>query len=139
MRIYIYAIWFPTSKKYYIGQTCNLKARMKNHFYSGSLVYYALWKYDDWKISILHTCKTRDEAYRIEIEEIRNYNSIAPNGYNLTRGGDGSFSLLEETLEEEYRVIQDYEINGIPALQKQYDEQYKLKREVQNEVHNRCK
>jgi len=98
-RIYIYAIWFPTSKKYYIGQTWNLDKRMQEHLKSGSLVYKALWKYDDWQISILHTCKTRDEANRIEIEEIRNFNSVAPNGYNLTRGGEGGISC-EKTKEK---------------------------------------
>lgn len=87
MKIYIYAIWFPTSKKYYIGQTQNLKARMQAHFKSRNIIYNALWKYNDWQISVLHTCKTRDEANRIEIEEIRNFNSVVPNGYNLTKGG----------------------------------------------------
>lgn len=100
MKIYIYQIWFPTSKKSYIGQTDNLQRRMPNHLKSGSLVCKALWKYDDWQITILHTCKTRDEANRIEIEEIRNFNSIAPNGYNLTAGGDGSGIPCEETREK---------------------------------------
>jgi len=89
MKIYIYIIWFPTSDKYYIGQTHNLRGRMFTHLNVDSLVGKALYKYDDWKISILHTCKTRDEANLIEIEEIRNFNSVAPNGYNLTRGGEG--------------------------------------------------
>lgn len=89
MKIFIYKIYFPTSKKYYIGQTNDLDKRMIQHLNHHFLVGNALWKYDDWKILILHTCKTRDEANRIEIECIRNSNSIAPNGYNLTRGGDG--------------------------------------------------
>lgn len=89
MKIYIYQIYFPTSKKCYIGQTRYLNKRMSNHPRSGSLVCKALYKYDDWKVSILHTCKNRDEANRIEIEEIRNFNSVAPHGYNLTAGGEG--------------------------------------------------
>jgi len=63
---------------------------MFTHLEADTLVGRALWKYDDWQVSKLHTCKTRDEANRIEIECIRNFNSIAPNGYNLTRGGDGA-------------------------------------------------
>jgi len=90
MRIFVYAIWFPTSKKYYIGQTCNLKGRMKTHLNNNSLVGSALRKYDDWQVSILHVRKTRDEINLLEIECIRNFNSVAPNGYNLTRGGDGA-------------------------------------------------
>ena len=62
---------------------------MMKHLDSPYLVGKALQKYEDWKVSILHTCKTRKEANRIEIEEIRNFNSVAPNGYNLTRGGEG--------------------------------------------------
>ena len=88
-RIYIYRIYFPTPDKYYVGQTNNIKKRMSNHLIAGHAIHKALWKYDDWIIEILHTCKSRDEANRIEIEEIRHYNCIAPNGYNLTRGGDG--------------------------------------------------
>lgn len=89
MKIYIYAIWFPTSKKYYIGQTRNLKSRLEGHFISGSLVCKALWKYDNWQVSILHTIEDQNNANLMEIEDIRNFNSVAPNGYNLTRGGDG--------------------------------------------------
>lgn len=88
MKFYIYQIYFPISKKSYIGQTFNLKGRLEEHLRSGRLVCKALWKYDNWQISVLHTCKTRNEANKIEIEEIRNFNSVAPNGYNLTHGGD---------------------------------------------------
>jgi len=97
MKIYIYLIWFPTSNKYYIGQTQNLKARMDAHLNSNYLVGRALNKYDDWQISVLHIRKSRNETNLLEIEEIRNYNSVAPNGYNLTRGGDGLFNPSEET------------------------------------------
>ena len=91
IRIYVYIIRFPTSKKLYIGQTIDLKRRLLyQHLNSDSLVGRALNKYDDWQIFKLHTCKTRDEANRIEIEEIRNFNSIHPNGYNVTRGGSDS-------------------------------------------------
>jgi len=93
MKIHIYQIWFPTSKKSYVGQTAYLEKRMQQHLCSGSLVCKALYKYDDWQVSILHTCKTRDEANRIEIEEIRNFNSVAPNGYNLTHGGEGGDTI----------------------------------------------
>ena len=63
---------------------------MQQHICSGSLVCKALLKVNNWQVSILHICKTRDEANRIEIEEIRNFNSVAPNGYNLTHGGEGA-------------------------------------------------
>lgn len=92
-QIYIYAIYFPTSKKYYVGQTCNLKRRMEQHLCSDSLVCRALYKYNDWQIEILHTTKDKDAANLLEIEEIRHYNSVVPNGYNITRGGEGTRGL----------------------------------------------
>lgn len=90
MKLYIYVIHFPTSNKYYIGLTQNLNGRMIRHLRTDSLVGRALNKYNDWTIEILHTCRIRDEANKIEIEEIRHYNCVVPNGYNITRGGEGT-------------------------------------------------
>lgn len=108
MKIHIYKIYFPEPDKCYIGQTNNLQKRMKEHLRSGYLVYKALYKYDDWQVSILHTCKTRDEANRIEIEEIRNSNSVAPNGYNLSAGGGGGalFTGKHHTEETKAKMCQ---------------------------------
>lgn len=94
--IYIYIIYFPTSNKRYIGLSYSVEKRMKEHRTSNSLVGKALRKYDDWQVTVLHTAKTRDKANLIEIEEIRNHNSVSPNGYNLTGGGEG-VSPSEET------------------------------------------
>ena len=99
-RVFIYRIYFPESDKCYIGQTNNLKKRMIDHIKCDkSLISRALFKYDVWKISVLHTCKSRDEANRVEIEEIRNFDSVTPNGYNITRGGNGcsGFEHSEES------------------------------------------
>ena len=103
MKIYIYLIYFPTSKRpnpHYVGVSNNLERRMFQHLENSSLVGNALDKYDDWIIKKLHTCKTYEEAFRIEIEEIRNFNCVAPNGYNLTAGGEGLFNPSEETREK---------------------------------------
>lgn len=99
MKIYTYRIYFPEPDKCYIGQTNNIEKRMKEHLRSGSLVCKALWKYDDWDVSILHICKSRDVAHTLEIEEIRNHKSVAPNGYNLTYGGEG-VTASDETKEK---------------------------------------
>ena len=88
-RIYIYQIYFPTNGKSYIGQTNNMKRRMSQHYSNDFIVGKALRKYTDWKVYILYTVKFRNEANRIEIEEIHNFNSLVPNGYNLTKGGEG--------------------------------------------------
>lgn len=108
MKIFIYRIYFPESDKCYIGQTSNLQRRLMDHVKGrfNSAVYNALQKYDDWKVSILHTCNSNDEANRVEIEEIRNFNSVTPNGYNLTRGGESvrGFKWTEEQRANASRV-----------------------------------
>lgn len=107
--IYIYHIYFPTSGKSYIGQTNDLSVRLKAHLKAGSVVCKALYKYDDWITSVLHTCQSRDVANTLEIEEIRNFNSIAPNGYNLTAGGDGT-SCYKHT--EEWKIERSIALQG---------------------------
>ena len=108
-KVYIYRIYFPASGKCYIGQTKDLQRRMKEHLKSGQVVCKALYKYDDWAISVLHTCKTRDEANRIEIEEIRNFNSVVPNGYNVTAGGGGMSGC---THTDEWKKEQSIRLQG---------------------------
>ena len=102
-QVYIYKIYFPAKGKCYIGQTDDLQRRMAQHLRKNSAVCHALHKYDDWQVSVLHTCKTREVANTLEIEEIRNYNSIAPNGYNLTRGGEGGDTFTNNPNKEERR------------------------------------
>jgi len=68
---------------------------MRQHIEAESVVGRAMRKYDNWQISILHTVKTKTQANLIEIEEIRNYNSVSPNGYNLTHGGEGGICSKE--------------------------------------------
>jgi len=110
-KIYIYCIYFPTSNKYYVGQTKNLK-RLFSHLNSKLLVGNALQKYDDWQVTILHTCKTRDAANLLEIEDIRNLNCIKPNGYNLTAGGDGGDTFTNNPNKEEIRKNQSEKMQG---------------------------
>ncbi len=118
--VLVYALYFPTSDKYYIGQTSNIKKRMSQHLKSGHVVCKALWKYDDWKLTLLHACKSREAASQIEIEEIRNFNSIAPNGYNLTLGGEGCNGYKH--------TAEDNEANRQRNLGKKHTEEFKAAR-----------
>jgi len=43
---------------------------------------------DKFKFEILVICFDEDR-YKLEIEYIQKYNSMVPNGYNLTKGGEG--------------------------------------------------
>lgn len=97
-------VYIATNKmngKQYIGYTTLLlDNRIKNHirkaFYKAGKHYNyffqrALRKYsnDAFIWEILYTCKNKSECCTKEIEYIKKYNSIAPNGYNLTHGGEG--------------------------------------------------
>lgn len=97
--IYIYRIYFPTSRKCYIGQTTNLN-RPKNHIKSKYLVGNAMRKYNDYEILILHKTKSQKKANKLEITAIAAYNSIAPNGYNIATGGHNGNPYAGKTKEE---------------------------------------
>lgn len=87
--VVIYAIYFPISNKSYIGQTQNLRERIEGHLEAGSFVGRALRKYKDWVVIELHVADN-EWANTLEIAEIAWHNSLAPNGYNLTMGGEGT-------------------------------------------------
>ncbi len=99
-QISIYKIYFPEPNKCYIGQTSDPSGRMHAHLRGRdgmiSAVHKALQKYDEWDISVLCICGSRDEANAAEVDEISAHNSIAPDGYNLRVGGGGG-SWCEES------------------------------------------
>ena len=98
----IYAIQNRINGKVYIGQTtCSLEKRIKNHMFSSScciVIYNALKKYgiDAFNISTIDTAKNIDELNKLEEKYIKEYNSLSPNGYNLTTGGNNC-KCSEET------------------------------------------
>lgn len=81
------------SNKVYIGITCDVKHRWRNHgegYKGGTRIYYAIRKYgwENFKHEILFTNLTREEACSKEIELIAQYKSTdAEYGYNLCAGG----------------------------------------------------
>lgn len=51
----------------------------------------ALRKYgsENFEWEELFNCETKDEACQLEIDMIKKFNSLTPNGYNMTFGGEG--------------------------------------------------
>lgn len=82
------------SGKSYIGQTWNEQKRRWDHRQTNarkSVFHDAIKKYgkNSFKYEILHSnIETQDELNRLEILEIKERNTIVPNGYNLKIGGD---------------------------------------------------
>lgn len=93
---YIYIIKNKKNSKVYIGQTTKtVENRWKEHIYHAShnkrnqLLYSAMRKYgiDNFYIEVLEIVKETQSLDEREIFYINNYNSLSPNGYNMTNGG----------------------------------------------------
>ena len=97
-----YVIYKHTSpnKKSYIGLTKDYNNRCSNHRKSNycRLFHRAINKYgwDNFTHEILEENLTLEEANTKEKYYVKYYNSLTPNGYNLTTGGD-SYKISEET------------------------------------------
>lgn len=76
----------------YIGQSIDIDDRYKDHKgrYSKSPMYddFETYGFENFTFEILKECKEED-LDNFEIYYIEQYNTLWPNGYNLTRGGSG--------------------------------------------------
>ena len=89
----IYLVTNKIDGKQYIGQTVqSLRARWKMHCKISSRFPYlknAIQKYgaEAFSVGLLERCGSLQELNEAEIYWIKLYNTLAPNGYNLSRGG----------------------------------------------------
>lgn len=99
----IYLITNLFNFKKYVGITkFSLEERFSQHIKRGFLLTEAIKKYGEQKFSIelIEVVESAERAYELEIFYIKEYNTKAPNGYNLTDGGDGIFGW---NITDEYR------------------------------------
>lgn len=96
----IYKIINTVNGKIYIGQTIRtLEERKKQHFrdafinISSCAIHRAMRKYgkDKFIFETLYLCLSKKDMDRKEKEMISKLNSVRPNGYNLTAGGEGLY------------------------------------------------
>ena len=104
----IYMFTSPSNKSY-IGQTIqSLEARRSQHVHSKGcrLLHHAIVKYgiNNFKCEVLTECPD-DELNENEAFFIRKYNTLTPNGYNLTTGGDSNYSVGIETRQLNSTII----------------------------------
>jgi hypothetical protein len=97
----VYKATHKENGKVYIGYTSKtLDKRIYNHFKKSTnakekafnqAFKLALRKYgrDAFTWEELFVCETKEDACAKEIEFIKEYNSVVPNGYNMTLGGEG--------------------------------------------------
>ncbi len=99
----IYLITNLLNLKQYVGITkFSIEKRFLQHTKKGFLLTEAIQKYgkDKFSIKLIEKVESSGRAYELEKYYIQKYNTKAPNGYNLTNGGDGIFGW---EVTEEYR------------------------------------
>lgn len=94
MVTYVYIIENKLTEKSYIGYTKDPTRRESYHFRGKSncpALQAAIKKYgsENFEFVFLERCSSEIEAKEKEIYWIAQLNTISPNGYNLTLGGDG--------------------------------------------------
>ena len=85
----------------YIGKDTK---NSKNYFGSGLLIKRAIEKYgkNNFIKEIIDECESNDELCDKEKLWINKYNSITPNGYNISNGGDGGDTFTNHPDKETY-------------------------------------
>lgn len=115
MKTIIYKAKSPSGKEY-IGITSkSLKSRICDHRYASKKFNHpfgkAVKKYgDNLEWEILFIVDSWEEACKEEIRLIKEYNTFVPNGYNATRGGEGSVGRI--ITEEERLRLSTYKFNN---------------------------
>ena len=151
---YIYCYTNITNGKRYIGQTNNLERRKKQHLQdsihchkghevSHNLPFHAaIRKYgiDTFKFEILKTIDTEDWSIvnKLESDYIKEFDTMAPNGYNLQSQGKANPGLNKSKIPEETikNIIQDLKDKKyIPGIA----EKYQLSQSYISDINNgRC-
>ena len=95
---YIYRIKNKITKKYYIGESKKKDVKWRWNEHKKTIennkgcpaLRDAVKKYgiENFEFSVLIICFD-DERFKYEKEYIKKYNTVVPNGYNITNGGEG--------------------------------------------------
>jgi len=111
---YLYKLTSP-SGKCYIGISVDVKKRWGEHKSAAACglagaLYNAIRKYgwDSFVCEVICESSFEDIKNK-EIETIKQLNTFIPNGYNMTRGGDGTLGVLKS--EEVIRKISEKQKN----------------------------
>jgi group I intron endonuclease len=116
----IYSLYYFTNKinnKKYVGITSNVKRRHSQHksgrnrcpVFSSAIKKYG---FKNFEFAIIKENLTCEEAKFLEKEFIKNFNSMVPNGYNRTEGGDTSVKHSEESKKKISESNKNYLLNN---------------------------
>lgn len=95
---YLYRITIITNQKVYIGQTQDYKQRWRQHKLETKkenpkmIINCAMKKYgiDNCLFEVIAICKSWEDANEMETLLVSQYNSLVPNGYNVSNGGSNA-------------------------------------------------
>ncbi len=140
----IYLITNLFNLKKYVGITkFSLEERFSQHTKRGFILTEAIKKYGEQKFSIevVEVVESAERAYELEIFYIKEYNTKAPNGYNLTDGGDGIFgwNITDEYREQcSFRVKELHKEKRIGMYGKKHTEETKKKMSESSKGNQNC-
>ena len=135
---YIYQILNKITKKCYIGETKSKDVVWRWNQHKQKIesnkgcpaLRDAIKKYgiDNFEFSVVIICFD-DERFKYEREYIRKYNSVVPNGYNITNGGEGGGFQGKTHTDQVKNIIKDklkQKYIDNPELKKQLSERNKI-------------
>lgn len=129
-----YSVYCFTNKinnKKYVGITFDMQRRYKQHktarnrcpVFSNAIKKYGFETFD---FTVLKENLTQEDAKSLEKKFIEEFNSIVPNGYNRTKGGDSSVKHTKETIEKIIEKNRIYRMNNPhPMKGKKHSEETK--------------
>ena len=141
---YIYKITNKINGKAYIGQSINeptkSNGRISEHLNGrgnkSRAIHNAIKKYgkDNFSHEVLHAILLDDQLDELEVQAIKEHNTMAPNGYNLTSGGGTPKDISNETRQKLSDISKNnwqdpkYRTKTIEAMkQKAQDPDYRQK------------
>jgi group I intron endonuclease len=136
----VYMITNKLNGHSYIGQTVRtIRERWKEHCRTNSdcaAISNAICKYGKENFSIKVLCKvdTLDKLNKEEQRLIKKFNTLKPNGYNLTTGGLGHF-FSEETKNKMSKIASG---RGNPFFGKRHSKQTKIRMSMARSGKNNC-
>ena len=122
----IYLITNKLTGKLYVGQTINFERRMSEHSKAKDNTYLhnsiGRYGWDNFKTEILKDNIPGNDLDLYEQYYIRELNTMIPNGYNLTSGGNGGIRLIEIYNQRDniVKLYQEEELSASVIAQK-YD------------------
>ena len=110
----VYKLRNLINNKLYVGKTeKTLEIRLDRHLKKSKYkenrpLYNAFRKYgfENFVITLIEECSSKEQLKQRESFWIKELNSLVPNGYNLTEGGEGGY-LIEHWPEEDKRKLWD--------------------------------